>query len=129
MIVGGNQTFQPYQEKTNPFPSLDPIFGAAFPLYDFAENLQANEDIFKEKFDYVSWSQHTMTNYIIAFSSLAGVFLVLGIVTIVLYKMCDPSRTQDEHQAMIDQLDLDDSRGSPTRKGNIADSHSLPSIR
>ncbi len=39
MVVGGNQTFSPYSSKCTPFPSLDPIFGLAFPLYDYAEDL------------------------------------------------------------------------------------------
>jgi len=39
MIIGGNQTFIPYENKVTPFPDLDPIYGVAWPLYDYSENL------------------------------------------------------------------------------------------
>lgn len=54
MIIGGQQNFIPYQQKVTPFPSLDPIYGAAWPLYDFSENLSADESTFTNKFDYVA---------------------------------------------------------------------------
>jgi len=50
MIIGGNQTFIPYQEKVTPFPSLDPIYGAAWPLYDYSETLTADPTEFNAKF-------------------------------------------------------------------------------
>ena len=41
MVVGGNQTASDVT-KVSPFPTLDPIYGAAFPLYDFNEELVSN---------------------------------------------------------------------------------------
>lgn len=54
MIVGGTQDFDPSAPKMTPFPSLDPIYGAAWPLYDFSENLVSNETIFTDKFAYIA---------------------------------------------------------------------------
>lgn len=42
MIVGGNQTYLDYQKIVNPFPSLDPIYGAPVPLYDFYMQMTAD---------------------------------------------------------------------------------------
>lgn len=92
MIIGGNQTYNPYQKKVTPFPSLDPIYGAPFPLYDFAMQMTADEDIFYNKFNYVAVTNDSIHACVIAFSVFAAFFLILGIVAFTIYKVKDPKR-------------------------------------
>ena len=76
----------------SPFPSLDPIYGAPWPLYDYSENLVADTDTFTNKFSYVSDSKTKVHSYVISMSVLAAFFLILGIVAFTVYKIKDPKR-------------------------------------
>ena len=108
MIIGGHQTFIPYPNHVSPFPSLDPIYGAPWPLYDFSENLTADEDTFTQKFDYVATTQQQVRSLVIATSVLAAFFLVLGIVAITIYKIKDPKRKvdMDGEEVLVRNQDL-----------------------
>ena len=108
MIVGGNQTFAPYHAKPTPFPSLDPIYGLAIPLYDYSSLLRANQDTYKEKFEYIADAQNTMRATVIAMSVFAAFFLLLGIVTITIYKMGDPKRKNSQDENLVNSQDLID---------------------
>lgn len=101
MVIGGNKTFAPFQAKVTPFRSLDALYGAVWPLYDFAENLQANEDAFTNKFSYVSDSLHKQSSFVISMSVLCAFFLILGIVAITVYKIKDPKRRTDSREEQL----------------------------
>ena len=88
MVVGGNQTASDVT-KVSPFPTLDPIYGAAFPLYDFNEELVSNSYQFRHKLRYVSDAQNAVRFGVILMSSLAALCLILGIIAVVVYKMAD----------------------------------------
>ena len=95
----------------SPFPALDPIYGAAWPLYDFSENLTADDKTFAHKFDYVAIDQNSIRGNVIASSVMAAFFLILGIVAITVYKIKDPKRKVDmqneevlvRNQELLDQ--------------------------
>ena len=113
MIIGGDQEYIPYQKKVTPFPSLDPIYGAPIPLYDFAMELKADEDIFASKFSYVADANQKIRSIVISMSVLAAFFLILGIVSFTVYKVKDPKRqiqTQEDTIMSAPQQDfMDDS--------------------
>ena len=101
MVIGGNTTYEEYQKTCTPFPSLDSIYGTAFPLYDYSEELIANDDTFTSKFSYVSDSQNSIRGGTIAMSVLAAFFLILGIVAITIYKVKDPKRGIDDREEVL----------------------------
>jgi len=101
MVIGGNQTFVPYQNKVSPFPSLDDIYGVPFPLYDFSENLISDKDSFTNKFQYVADANNAVHSYVISMSVLAAFFLILGIVAITIYKIKDPKRSMDSQDEVL----------------------------
>lgn len=101
MVIGGNQTYQPFQAKVSPFPTLDSIYGIAWPLYDYAENLQADEAAFTAKFSYIADSIDKQTSFVISMSVLCAFFLILGIVAITVYKIKDPKRRVDSREEQL----------------------------
>jgi len=103
MIIGGNQTYavDDYHVRATPFPHLDPIYGAPWPFYDFSENLQANEDVFTQRFAYIAEEQRKTKNNVIAMSVMAGFFLILAIVTISVYKLKDPKRRANSDEETL----------------------------
>jgi hypothetical protein len=55
MLIGNEQQLNTdYAMTPTPFPGLDPIYGVAFPLYDLQGQVKANDQLFLEKFNYVS---------------------------------------------------------------------------
>jgi len=82
MVIGGNQTNTAYK-RASPFPSLDPIFGVAWPFYDFSESVVAEEDIFAEQFSFIAQVQQQRRNCVIGMSVMAVLCFVLACVAIV----------------------------------------------
>jgi|Transcript_10952 hypothetical protein len=107
MIVGGNQTVTEKLRKATPLPGLDTIFGHPFPFYEFKEDLLADESTFVAKFDYIAVIGQSMSSIVIAFSVLATLALILGIVAIVVYKMKDPKRRGQEEEHLVDAAGAD----------------------
>ncbi len=101
MIIGDSQKFIAYEDKVSPFPSLDPIYGKPFPLYDFSENLQANEADFYNNFSYIATTHKQQQANIIADSVLCAFWLILGIVAITVYKFKDPKRRLDSEEETL----------------------------
>ena len=54
LIVGGQQMESPPEKVVSPLPALDAIYGVAIPIYDIQESVVANEQIFVDKFNYIS---------------------------------------------------------------------------
>ena len=94
----------------SPLPDLDVIYGHPFPVYDFSEDLKADDKLFIDKFDYIAIIQQDIKHIVIAFSVLATLALILGIVAIVVYKIKDPKRHGQQEENLVDAAgqDLDD---------------------
>jgi hypothetical protein len=70
-----------------PFPDLDPLVGYMVPLFDISENLQASNQDFLNRMSFVASSDSEVRAVTITMSVLAGFFLILGIVALVMHKL------------------------------------------
>lgn len=108
MLIGQDQTpvsADDYDYIANPFPSLDPLYGFAVPLYDLEYTVQADEDTFVNKFDYVSGTSTKVRSIVISFSVFAALFLILGIVALVMHKLMGGSRSSSRDDLLQHHMD------------------------
>lgn len=85
VVLGG--TASTTTNAISPFPSLDAYSGMMFPWYDLEENMTADNTKFLEKLDFIGQSQTKVRRITISMSVFAAFFLILGIVSFILYKL------------------------------------------
>ena len=100
IVIGGEQTSEVPERIISPFPSLDSYYGMMFPWFDLHETLLADSDKFLDKFNFIGESQTKVRRITISMSVFAAFFLILGIVSFILYKL---RGSDDENQSYNQQ--------------------------
>ena len=91
----------------SPFPTLDPIYGAPWPLYDYSENLIADTNAFTAKFSFVSDSKTKVHSYVISMSVLAAFFFILGVIAITVLKIKYKKKNGENYEKVsINESDI-----------------------
>lgn len=71
----------------SPFPDLMPLFGLNVPFFDMYENMKASDSSFIGMFGFISANHNSAKKAMSCFIAGFVLFLVLGILAYVLWKM------------------------------------------